>query len=85
VFPFARLIRQDACATSTSQVSIESSTESRLFGSADSFRFEFGEMLAIKKLSLFNVATQTLQEVSERYLDRRITDVSTRQGSFLYV
>jgi hypothetical protein len=37
-----------------------------------------------KKFTLFNVVIAALREVSGRYLDRRITDGSTPQGSFLY-
>jgi hypothetical protein len=84
-FPFARLIRRDARATSARQISIESSTGSKPFGSADSSGFEFGEMVAIKKFISFNVVTPTLPEVSGQHLDRRITDDSTRPGSFLCI
>jgi hypothetical protein len=47
--------------------------------------FEFGEMIAIKKFILFNVVTRARREMSGRYLDRRITDDSLRQGAFLYI
>jgi hypothetical protein len=41
-------------------------------------------MLAIKKFILFNVVTAARREMSERYLERWITDDSLCQGSFLY-
>jgi hypothetical protein len=71
--------------TSASEISIESLAGSKLFGSADSSRFEFGEMLAIKKFTWSNAVTLALRDVSEWSLDRRITDDHARQGSFLYI
>jgi hypothetical protein len=76
--------RRDTCAIYLGQISIES-TGIKHFRSADSAGFEFGERLAIKTFTLFNVVTPALREVSGRYLDRRITDDSLRQGLFLYI
>jgi hypothetical protein len=71
--------------TSAGEISIESSAGRKLFRSAGSSRFEFGEMLVIKKFTRFNVVTLALRDVSERSLDRRTTDDHARQGSFLYI
>jgi hypothetical protein len=51
---------------------------------AHSSACEFGDLLVMKKVNLCNVITPALREVSGRNLDRRITDDSARQGSFLY-
>jgi hypothetical protein len=75
--------RRDTGAIYLGQISTESLRVIKLFGSADSSGFEFGEMLAIKQFTLFNDGTPALREVSEPYLDRRMTDNSTHQGSFL--
>jgi hypothetical protein len=42
---------RDTRATSASQIAIQFSTGSQPFGSADCFRFEYGEMLAVKSSS----------------------------------
>jgi hypothetical protein len=85
LFRVTKAGRRDARAICLAQISTESSAEIKLFGSADSSAFGFGEMLAIKKFTLFNVVAPALREVSERYFDRTITDSSTRQGSFPYI
>jgi hypothetical protein len=76
---------RDTRATSASQISIECSNPIKLFGSADSSGFDYGEMLTSKKFILFNVVTPARREMSRRYLDRRMTDGSLRQGLFQYI
>jgi hypothetical protein len=85
LFPLGTTGGRDTRATSASQISIEWSNPIKLFATADSSGFEPGEMIAIKKFTLFNSVTTARRVMLGRYLYWRITDNSLRQRSFLYI
>jgi hypothetical protein len=81
--PHQPLKQQNTHLTNPSQILTELSTGMKSFGGENCARFEFRELVIIRKLTLYNVVRQASRGMSGQYLQRRMTRDYISQGPSL--